>query len=316
MLTVDFSDPVAIWIFYTSEDYVPASQLASSWGLAVDRWWVDTGRVEDGRSVYGVSARPWSDEQRSALAEARALAARKPRSLDAEASLDWFDAQWWATRPDQNPRWDRDVEQLHTLARAVFLDALTATPVGTAPVPASPTLESTWSEGAAATITAGAAAGAAAVGEKEAVSRGKRKPVAPRVEHAEVTPPPGPPPSESPTPAPSTRSRAKKAPVVAAPVPAAPAAPVAPAALVVPVGKPVVAKVVAAKAAVARPAVAEVPVERGPAIDAARERLLTVLKVGLLASEGALLLRLRGRSGVDTIYSASQRRFVPLGYRG
>jgi hypothetical protein len=70
------------------------------------------------------------------------------------------------------------------------------------------------------------------------------------------------------------------------------------------------------KAPAAKPAAGGEPVERGPAIDAARERLLTVLKVGLLASEGGLLLRLRGRSGVDTIYSAAQRRFVPLGYRG
>jgi hypothetical protein len=56
--------------------------------------------------------------------------------------------------------------------------------------------------------------------------------------------------------------------------------------------------------------------ERTPALDEARRGLLTVLRVGALGSGARLLLQLRERSGVNAIYSASERRFVPLGYRG
>jgi hypothetical protein len=53
-----------------------------------------------------------------------------------------------------------------------------------------------------------------------------------------------------------------------------------------------------------------------PELRAARSRLLTVLRLGSLGVGGRLLLDLRGRSGVNAIYSASARSFVPLGYWG
>jgi hypothetical protein len=54
----------------------------------------------------------------------------------------------------------------------------------------------------------------------------------------------------------------------------------------------------------------------GEVLSAARSRLLTVLRLGSLGVGGRLLLDLRERSGVNAIYSASARSFVPLGYLG
>jgi hypothetical protein len=59
----------------------------------------------------------------------------------------------------------------------------------------------------------------------------------------------------------------------------------------------------------------EVPVD-SPELRAVRGALLTVLRLGSLGAGGRLLLHLRERSGVNAIYSASARSFVPLGYLG
>lgn len=125
MFSFDFSDPDRVRIFYTSEDYVPAAQEASTCGIATDRWWVDDPCTYEGRNVYTVITREWTSEQRQTLQDARRFSEYFQRQNRRRPTLEdrpWLDERWLIERSESVQIYNSNLEKLQALAFRMFLE--------------------------------------------------------------------------------------------------------------------------------------------------------------------------------------------------